>query len=376
MNFQTSVGPVVESVEDLIGGTPLVRLKRSLEKLPVGEWLRARAPAYKSAPLTSELWAKVELFNPGGSVKDRIAASIVDAAEKSGRLKPGGTIVEATSGNTGAGLAMIAALRGYKAVFVLPDKMSAEKVNALRAYGAKVVVSPTNVGPESPDFYQNVARSLAAKIPNACLANQYFTEDNPKAHYEATGPEIWEQMKGRVDVFIAGIGTGGTLTGTARYLKEKNPKLRAVAVDPKGSVYAKAWRGEKTGPSDSYLVEGIGGEVIPGAMDLKLVNECVTVGDAESFAATRMLAMREGLLLGGSCGTAFLGAVQYLQWLESQGEKNLRAVVLFPDSGGRYLSKVYNSKWLEAKEATMGWDGVALGGEVEFMASAKKIEGV
>lgn len=375
MNFQQNP-KLVESVESLIGRTPIVRLKASLTGVPSGSWLKKRLSKPVPASIQSELYAKVEFFNPGGSVKDRIALSIVNTAERDGRLKKGGTIVEATSGNTGAGLALVAAVRGYKAIFIMPDKMSAEKINALRAYGAKVVVVPTSVEPTHPDYYCNVAKRIADETPGAFLANQYFTPDNPQAHYDTTGPEIWDQMEGRIDVFVAGAGTGGTISGTARYLKEKNPKIRIVAVDPEGSIYEGMIRDGKPSPTKSYLVEGVGEDMMPATIDLKLIDDCVTVNDVESFAATRMLAQREGLLVGGSCGSAFYGAFQYLQFLESQEKRPLRAVVLLPDSGSRYLSKIFNPRWLQEKSVEAGWGDLELGAAVEYLPSAKKIEGV
>lgn len=375
MNFQ-HIPKIAASVEELIGRTPLLRLKRSLEGIPVGSWLKQQLPHAETGSLKSELLAKVEFFNPGGSVKDRIALEIVNAAEKRGALKPGGTIVEATSGNTGAGLAVLASLRGYQAVFVMPDKMSAEKVNALRAYGAKVVVTPTAAEPSSPDYYCNVAKRLAETIPGAFLANQYFTPDNQAAHYRTTGPEIWEQTDGKIDIFFAGAGTGGTISGTARYLKEKNPKIRIVAIDPVGSIYAGLIREKKPSAMAPYLVEGIGEDMIPGSIDLNLIDDCVPVNDVESFSATRMLAQREGLLVGGSCGSAFFGAAQYLRMLEEKEKRTYRAVVLLPDSGSRYLSKVFNPRWLTEKSVESDWAGAKLGGPVEYLPASKKIEGV
>jgi len=367
---------IVDGVDDLIGNTPMVRLHRSLEGVPVGQWLRRQG--IDSAPrLKSELLAKVEFFNPGGSVKDRIARSIIASAEKQGLLKPGGTIVEATSGNTGAGLAVVASTRGYKLIFVMPDKMSAEKVNSLCAFGAKVVITPTAVEPGDPDYYCNVAKRIAESTPGAFLANQYFNPDNPRAHYETTGPEIWEQTEGKIDVFVCAIGTGGTLTGTARYLKEKNPRIEIVAVDPEGSIYAGMINSGKPSESKPYLVEGIGEDMLPGTIDLKLVNTCVTVNDEECFAATRILAQTEGLLVGGSCGGAFYGAVQYLAKRERDTGKPARAVVLLPDSGSRYLSKIFNESWLRNKAVLGTWSEEAeLGGKVEYLPKAHKIEGV
>ncbi|MBS1985540.1 MAG: cysteine synthase family protein [Bdellovibrionales bacterium] len=373
MNFQPIIA---QNVEELIGRTPLLRLQDSLRDIPAGEWLRAKIPGVATGTVKSELLAKVEFFNPGGSVKDRIALAIVNSAEKSGALKPGGTIVEATSGNTGAGLAIVAAVRGYKTIFVMPDKMSAEKINALRAFGAKVVVTPTAVEPTHPEYYCNVAKRIADETPGAFLANQYFSPDNPRAHYETTGPEIWAQCEGKIDVLFAGIGTGGTLSGTAKFLKEKNPKIRIVAVDPVGSIYAGMIREGKPSPAGSYLVEGVGEDMIPGTIDLKLMNDCVTVNDRESFAATRMLAQKEGLLVGGSCGSAYYGAVQYLRWVEATEGRTLRGVVILPDSGSRYLSKIFNPNWLNEKNVGAEWDKLSLGGKLQYLDSAKRIEGV
>ncbi len=365
---------VFESVEKLIGRTPLVRLTKSIQNIPVGEYLGTKNSALKASRLESALYAKVEFVNPGGSVKDRIALHMVKEAENKGLLKPGGTIVEATSGNTGAGLAVVAAARGYKCIFVMPDKMSAEKVNALLAFGAKVVVSPSNIDPTSPDYYCNVAKRLASETPNAFHPNQYFNPHNADAHFKSTGPEIWEQMEGRIDAFIAGIGTGGTLSGTARYLLSKNPKIRIVAVDPKGSIYSSLLRDKKKTDAVPYLVEGVGEDMVPGAMDLSLPTDCYTVNDEESFAATRMLASTEGLLVGGSCGLAFFGAVQFLLEEEKKIGRGLRAVVLFPDSGSRYLSKVFNESWLGEKCIKATWPG-SVGGRVEYLHKAKKIQG-
>ncbi len=367
---------VYENIEDMIGKTPLVRIKKSLKKVPVGEWLNRQKAGLSPAEVTSQIYAKIEMQNPGGSVKDRIALAIVNAAEKSGALKPGGTLVEATSGNTGAGLALIAASRGYKAVLCMPDKMSAEKVNALRAFGARVVITPTKVSTDHPDYYCNAAIRLAKEIPGAVLANQYFNPENPGAHYLSTGPEIWEQMKGHIDVFVAGIGTGGTLSGTAKYLREKNPKLKVVAIDPKGSIYYEEITNKKKVEQTPYLVEGIGEDMLPGTMDLSLPDVCIPVNDLESFSATRILAQREGLLVGGSCGSAFFGALQYLRLHESQGGAPLRAVVILPDSGSRYLSKVFNTEWLSRNNALSTWNDENLGGDVEYLTGTKKIEGV
>jgi len=255
----------VSSILDTIGNTPLVRLNR------IG-----------AGKLACTVFAKVEFFNPAGSVKDRIGNAIIDDAERSGRLKPGGTIVEATSGNTGAGLAIAAAVRGYRCVFVMPDKMSDEKIRFLRAFGARVVITPTAVGPEDPRSYYNVAKRIAAETPNAILANQYHNPANPQAHYETTGPELWEQTEGKIDVFVAGMGTGGTITGTARYLKEKNPNVKVVGVDIMGSLLYDTWKLGRM-PEDPYLktyqIEGIGEDFVPSTLDLSLIDEVTQVDD-------------------------------------------------------------------------------------------------
>lgn len=368
---------VFDSVEQMIGRTPLVKLKKSLKNVPVGIWQLEMDPHSEERSLASELYAKVEFPNPGGSAKDRIAKKIIDDAEKSGALKPGGTIVEATSGNTGAGLAVIAAARGYKTIFCMPDKISAEKINALRAYGAKVIISPTNAAPDDPDCYTEVAKRLAKEIPGGFLANQYFSPSNPNAHYETTGPEIWEQMKGKIDFIAAGIGTGGTLSGTAKFLREKNPKIKVIALDPVGSIYRSVIEtGESIEPG-RYLVEGVGEDVLPGTMDLKIVDHVITVNDEESFRAARMMAQVEGLLVGGSCGLAVFGVLQYLANHEAKGGAPMRGVVILPDSGSRYLSKVFNDQWLAGNSVNATrWADIRLGGEVEILPSAKKIPGI
>ena len=364
------------NIQEMIGNTPLLKLNASSKKVPTSAWLKSKGVREDSFDLKSDLFAKIEYFNPGGSVKDRIARSIIEGAEKSGLLRMGGTIVEATSGNTRAGLALLAAAKGYKAVFCMPDKMSSEKINALRAYGARVVITPAAAGPDHPDYYCNVAKRLSQEIPGAFLANQYFNPDNPRSHYETTGPELWEQTKGKIDVFVAGIGTGGTLSGTAKFLKEKNPKIKIVAVDPVGSIYAGLIRDGKPSPHGKYLVEGVGEDMLPGTMDLKIVDDVISVNDHESFSATRMLAQKEGLLLGGSCGTAWYAAVQYTKHLEVLDGRKLSAVVLLPDSGSRYLTKVFNPKWIKANKLRETWGDEELGGAFEYVGAAKKVEGV
>jgi cystathionine beta-synthase len=308
---------VHDSILDVVGGTPLVRLSR------LG---RGLAPT---------LLAKVEYLNPGGSVKDRIGLAMVERAEGAGQLKPGGTIVEPTSGNTGAGLAIVAALKGYRCVFVMPDKMSQEKIALLRGYGAEVVITPTAVPPDSPESYYSVANRLTEEIPGAVQPNQYRNPANPEAHYRSTGPELWEQTGGAVDVFVAGIGTGGTITGVGRYLKERKPGLVVVGADPEGSIYT-------SDDVHPYLVEGVGEDFWPETFDRSLVDRYVTVSDRDAFLMTRRLAREEGLLVGGSCGLAVVAAVEVAKELGREAT----IAVLLPDSGRGYLTKVFNDDWL------------------------------
>lgn len=318
------------SVLDLIGNTPLVRLDRTLD----------RAPG-TPGPL---VLAKLEYLNPGGSVKDRIAVRMVDAAEASGALQPGGTIVEPTSGNTGIGLALVAQQRGYKCVFVCPDKVSEDKRNVLKAYGAEVVVCPTAVAPEHPDSYYNVSDRLAAQ-PGAWKPDQYSNPNNPRSHYEETGPEIWRQTDGRITHFVCGMGTGGTISGVGRYLKERSaerggPPIQVIGADPAGSVYS-------GGTGRPYLVEGVGEDFWPETYDREIADRVIEVSDADSFAFTRRLAREDGLLVGGSSGMAAFAAVQVARELEAQpGGSDAVIVVLLPDSGRGYLTKVFNDEWL------------------------------
>ncbi len=316
----------MNSLIDLIGNTPLVRLQRSLDGL--------------EAPL---VLAKVEYFNPGGSVKDRIATRMIEAAEASGELQPGGTIVEPTSGNTGVGLAMVAQQKGYKCVFVCPDKVSEDKRNVLKAYGAEVVVCPTAVAPEHPDSYYNVSDRLASQ-PGAWKPDQYSNPHNPRSHYETTGPEIWEQTEGRITHFVCGVGTGGTISGTGRFLKERSaerggPDIQVIGADPAGSVYS-------GGTGRPYLVEGVGEDFWPEAYDRDVADRIIEVSDADSFAFTRRLAREEALLVGGSCGMAAYAAKQLAHELAAEGRTDAVIVVLLPDSGRGYLTKVFNDEWL------------------------------
>lgn len=317
---------VYENILETMGNTPLVRLNKVVDGL------------------TPNLWAKVEFFNPGGSVKDRIGTFIIEDAERSGILKPGGTIVESTSGNTGVGLAIVAAIKGYKTVFVMPDKMSDEKIRLLRAFGARVVITPTAVEPDDPRSYYSVARQIVADTPNAVLANQYHNPANPQTHYETTGPEIWEQTEGKIDYFIAGLGTGGTISGVGRYLKEKNPDIKIIGVDPIGSLLHHYIKTGEMEDAYSYRVEGIGEDFLPTTMDFSVIDDSIQVDDRESFMMTRRLVREEGLFIGGSCGSAVIGALKYMKQNKIGSDKVV--VVLLPDSGSRYLSKIFNDDWM------------------------------
>jgi cystathionine beta-synthase len=316
----SDTGPPMEesdSLLDLVGNTPLVRLDR------VGR------------DLSCHLLAKLEFLNPGGSVKDRPALTMIEAAERSGELQPGGTIVEPTSGNTGVGLAIVAARKGYHCVFVMPDKIASEKIDLLRAYGAEVVVCPTTVAPDHPDSYYSVSERLTGEIPGAFKPNQYGNPANPLAHETSTGPEIWRQTAGRVSHFVAGIGTGGTITGVGRYLKSQKPSVQIVGADPEGSVYS-------GGSGRPYLVEGIGEDFWPSTYDPSVVDSVVMVSDRDSFLTARRVTREEGILVGGSTGTAVWAALQLARPLGSDDV----VVVLFPDSGRGYLSKLYNDGWM------------------------------
>jgi cystathionine beta-synthase len=308
---------ILETFLDAVGRTPLVRLGASV-------------PDARPTIL-----AKLEMLNPGGSVKDRIGGRMIDAAERAGNLKPGGTIVEPTSGNTGHGLAIAAAIKGYRCIFVMPDKMSQEKVSLLRAYGAEVVITPTAVPPESPESYYRVADRLTEEIPGAFQPNQYFNEENPAAHYETTGPELWEQTEGKIDVLVAGVGTGGTITGTGRYLKEQKPGLLVVGADPEGSVFS----GDQPRP---YLVEGIGEDFWPQTFDPSIVDRYVRVSDRDSLVTARAITRKEGILVGGSSGTALYAALEVAKELD----QDATVVVIFPDTGRNYLSKLYSETWM------------------------------
>ncbi len=340
---QSDALKVYDDIVQTIGRTPLVRLGRL------------------GRDLTCNLYAKVESFNPGGSVKDRIGLNIIDEAEKSGRLKPGGTVVESTSGNTGVGLAIICAMRGYKSIFVMPDKMSQEKILLLRAYGGKVVITPTAVEPDDPRSYYEVAKRIVRETPNSILANQYHNPENPKSHYLTTGPELWEQTGGKLTDVIITMGTGGTISGTAKYLKEKNPDIRIVGVDSTGSILMEAWANGGKIPvgvvAEAYKVEGFGEDFIPSTLDLSIVDEVLRVTDKECFLWSRRLVREEGIFTGGSAGAAVAAAMRYCSTLPS----DRLVVVLLPDTGSRYLTKHFDDKWMrENGFLEAPWSEVAL----------------
>jgi len=315
------------SILDLVGNTPLVELTRVIRELGPAE----RRPL---------VLAKLEAMNPGGSVKDRIGLPMIEAAERAGLLKPGGTIIEPTSGNTGHGLAIAAALKGYRCIFVMADKQSTEKQALLRAYGAEVVLCPTNVPPASPESYYSVSARLARDIPGAFKPDQYWNAENPTAHERTTGPEIWRQTDGRLTHFVASVGTGGTISGCAHYLKAQNPSIQIIGADPEGSVLS----GDSARP---YLTEGIGEDFMPGTLDLAVIDRWVRVSDRDSFAAARRLTREEGILSGGSCGTALVAALQVGRELAAtDGGHDAVVVVLLPDGGRNYLSKLYNDEWM------------------------------
>jgi cystathionine beta-synthase len=320
-----------DNVLDTIGWTPLIRLSRVTRGI--------RSPVY----------AKAEFFNPGGSVKDRIGLPIIEQAEREGRLKPGGTIVEGTSGNTGVGLAIAAALKGYRCIFTMPDKMSQEKVRLLKAFGAEVIITPTAVPPDHPDNYVMMAKRIAHETPNAILANQFYNPANPEAHYATTGPELWEQTEGRITHFVAAAGTGGTITGVGRYLKEKNPKIRVIAGDPVGSILAEYWRSKGANKIEGvpYKIEGIGQDKLPGTLDLGLVDDYRTVSDKDSFAMARRLTREEGLFVGGSSG---LIAHIAMQVAREVNDPDAYIVTFLCDTGERYLSKLYNDEWMRENQ--------------------------
>ncbi|MDO8745936.1 MAG: cysteine synthase family protein [Candidatus Brocadiaceae bacterium] len=319
-------GSVTPDILKIIGWTPIVRLNKITEGI------------------NSSIFAKLEFLNPAGSVKDRMALFIIEDAERRGLLKPGGTIVENSSGNTGAALAMIAAVKGYKCIITMPDKMSDEKKNLMKAFGTEVVVTPTDVPPDSPESYYSVAKRIARETPNSYYPDQYNNPKNIDSHYYTTGPEIWKQTRGNVDYFVAGIGTGGTLSGAGKYLKEKNPEIKIIAVDPEGSVFYDYFKTGKLIKPHVYKVEGIGEDYLVKAVDFNLIDDIIQVHDKESFLMTRRLAREEGIFAGGSSGSAVWTAIK----IASEIKENKNIVVILPDSGSRYLSKLYNDDWMKA----------------------------
>jgi cystathionine beta-synthase len=315
------------NIVEAIGNTPIVRLNKV------------------AAHVKSDIFVKLEYLNPGGSMKDRVALNIIRDAERRGLLGAGSTIIEATSGNTGAGLALVGAIRGYKCIFVMPDKMSNEKIQTLRAFGAKVVICPTAVEPEDPRSYYEVTKRLVRETPNSFHSNQYYNPANPEAHYVSTAPELWEQTGGEIDVFVAGMGTGGTISGCGRYFKEKKPGFQIVGVDPIGSLYYEYVKTGRLTKPFSYYVEGIGEDFLPGTMNLKIIDTIIRVDDKECFNMTREVVRLEGIFCGGSGGAAIAGAVKYAEQLGNE-KKNI--VVLLPDSAQKYLSKIFDDEWMRS----------------------------
>lgn len=320
-----------DSILETIGNTPLVKLNKLAEGI------------------AGTILTKVEFFNPGLSIKDRIAIKMIEDAEKEGKIKPGGTIIEGTSGNTGMGLALAAAIKGYNCIFTTQDKQSKEKIDKLRALGAEVKMCPTDVEPDDPESYYSVAKRLNEEIPNSFYPNQYDNMSNTQAHYEMTGPEIWEQTEGKITHYVAGMGTGGTISGVAKFLKEQNSEIQVVGIDSVGSVYKHYF---ETGEFDksvihSYLTEGIGEDILPKNMDFDLLDEVVQVNDKNALTTTRRLAREEGLFVGGSCGAAVYGALEYIS--ENRFSEDDLMVIILPDGGSQYVSKIYNDDWMKEK---------------------------
>ena len=312
------------NILEAVGRTPLIRLNNVTKGI------------------ACPVWVKADYLNPGGSVKDRIGTTMIDEAERKGLLKPGGTIIEATSGNTGMGLALVAAVRGYKIVFTINDKQSKEKIDLLKALGAEVIVCPTAVEPDDPRHYHSVAKKLAKEIPNSYYPDQYSNPDNPRAHYETTGPEIWEDSEGKITHFVCGLGTGGTMTGAARFLKEKNPRIQIIGIDPVGSIYYDYFKHKKIIKGSTYVVQGIGGDCLHETLDFSVIDDVVQVSDEDCFVWTRRLARQEGIFTGGSCGGAVAVAINIARTLPA----DQFVVVFLPDTGNRYLSNVYNDEWM------------------------------
>ena len=344
------------NVLETIAWTPLIRLTRVTQGI--------RTPVY----------GKAEFFNPGGSVKDRIGLPMIEEFERTGALKPGGVIVEGTSGNTGVGLAIAAALKGYRCIFTMPDKMSQEKVRLLKAFGAEVIITPTAVPPDHPDSYTSMAKRIASETPNAVLANQFYNQSNPDAHEATTGPELWEQTEGKITHFVAGAGTGGTITGVGRYLKRMNPKVQIVGADPVGSILAEVWRsGGASKPEGApYKVEGIGQDKVPGALDMSVIDEFQTVSDRDAFSLARRLTREEGIFVGGSAGLIAHAALNVARRIN---DPDACVVTVLCDTGERYLSKLFNDEWmrenqmLDAEKMTLGQLLAAKGGDIPALVS-------